>query len=206
MNRVAELDNRTARIPAAFGAPAALAIAGAAMLGTGGEAFWFFGLLVGAVILRIAWQDGADLTIPDGPVLALAALGAGYRLAEDAAWGEPLAGTLLAMGLDLVLCGGLLLAVREAYFRRRGYDGLGFGDVKLAASGGVLAGTSGFAWALLAASLAGMVVALARGGQPFRPASTQAGEKLPFGAILAPALWVAWVVEQAPRFLTCAGT
>lgn len=156
-------------------------------------------LSVGVVVVRIAWQDMADLTIPDDAIVALAVLGAGFRLADDASIGEPLAGAALAMALDVVLCGGLLLVVREVFFRRRGYEGLGFGDVKLAAAGGALAGTSGFAWALLAASLAGIAVALFRGTRSFRVGAAGSAEKLPFGALLAPALWVAWLIEQTPR-------
>ena len=51
----------------------------------------------GAVVAWIAWQDAIDLTIPDGAVIALAALGAGLRLADGSAAGEPLAGGLMGL-------------------------------------------------------------------------------------------------------------
>lgn len=183
------------------GSGAALGIAIVGLLQTTTEPSWLMALSVGMIVLRIAWQDIVDFTIPDGAVLALAAAGAAFRVAGGAAVAEPLGETALAAAIDLAISGGLLLAVREAYFRRRGYDGLGFGDVKLAAAGGVLAGTSGFAWALLAASLAGILATVTRGGgRRFRLASTSPDDKLPFGAILAPALWLAWLMGLGPPF------
>ncbi len=38
--------------------------------------------------------------------------------------------------IAVAVCGGVFLAVRELFFRLRGIDGLGLGDVKLAAAGG----------------------------------------------------------------------
>ena len=183
------------------GPAAASAVAIVAVLALGAEPLWPMAFALGLVVAWIAWQDIADFTIPDAAILALGGLGAAYRLADGASWGEPAAETTLRMGLDLALCGGLLWLVREVYFRRRGHDGLGFGDVKLAAAGGVLAGASGFAWALLGASLAGIALALAFRGWPFgRGAAPGGPDKLPFGAILAPAVWVVWLVGLSPAW------
>lgn len=94
-------------------------------------------------------------------------------------------------GLDALLCGGAFLLVREAYYRCRGHDGLGFGDVKLAFAGGILVGTEGFAWTVLAASLGGLAVALwqqrhgTTGSEPHRIA---------YGALLAPTLCLVWLL------------
>ena len=178
----------------------ALALASLALLEAEAEPLWLMALSVGVVVAWIAWQDFADFTIPDAAVLALGVLGAAFRLPQGASAGEPFGETLLLMGLDLTLSGGLLLLVREIYFRRRGHDGMGFGDVKLAAAGGVLAGTSGFAWALLAASLLGITLALMRGGKASRLAHLGSADKLPFGAILAPALWVVWLTGHSPHW------
>ena len=158
---------------------------------------WPAALAAGLVTLWIAGQDLADHTIPDAALVALAALGAGVRLAEGSLVGESLADTFLGVAVDAAICGGLLLALREGYYRRRGVDGLGFGDVKLAAAGGILAETSGFAWALFGASLAGIAVALACQHLPMRGVRPGMADRLPFGALLAPALWVAWMVERS---------
>ncbi len=145
-----------------------------------------------AAIALVAWivvQDLRSFTIPDGAIVAMAALALDVRVAAH----DP----ALAIGLDVLLTGGVLLAFREIYFRRRGFDGLGLGDVKLAAAGGLLVGAQAFAFALLGASLLALagVAALhvmARGRVAL------AGRKLAFGALLAPAIYLAWLSQALP--------
>lgn len=129
----------------------------------------------------IVWSDVRDFIIPDGAVVALGALALGAHLAADGLSSE-IALLALAGG---ALCGAALWAVREGYYRLRGHDGLGFGDVKLAVSAGVLVGPAGFALALLAASSAGIAVALLR--------RRSADARLPLGALLAPAALAVWI-------------
>ena len=143
----------------------------------------------------VAWvvvQDVRSFTIADGAVVALAALALAVRVAAG--------DSVLLIGLDVALSGGVLLAFRELYFRRRGFDGLGLGDVKLAAAGGLLVGAVAFAWALLAASLLALgVVAVAFLVARLRGiAAPLAGRKLAFGAALAPALYLAWLAQAIP--------
>ena len=173
-------------------AAALLGLAAATLPGSGDAGLWTVALATGALAAWIAWQDLDDLTIPDGAVVALAALGAGFRIADGSAMGDPVGRTLLTIAVDASLCGGGLLALREYYYRRHGRDGIGFGDVKLAAAGGALVGTAAFASALLAASLAGIAFVLARRFRQARPGGL---EKLAFGAVLAPALCVVWLAE-----------
>ena len=142
------------------------------------------------LVVWIVVQDLRSFTIADGAVVALALLALATRLAAG--------DSALLVALDVLLSGGVLLAFREIYFRRRGIDGLGLGDVKLAAAGGLLVGASAFAWALLAASLLALaafaILHLAtRGRGPFA-----APKKLAFGAVLAPAIYVAWLVQALP--------
>lgn len=175
----------------------ATALAALAAIGVGAGATVGFALALLPIVIWIAWQDLADLTIPDGAVLAMAGLGAAARITDGTLVGEPLGATMTAIAADLVLAGGLLLALREFYYRRRGADGIGFGDVKLGAAGGVLAGTTGFAWAMFGASLAGIAVVLAsRAGD--RQSRKPPADMLPFGAFFAPALWLAWLLGQTP--------
>lgn len=137
----------------------------------------------------IAWEDLTELTIPDAALAGMAGL-ALVDLASTALFRfDPLAATSL-FALDGLLCGGALWALREIYFRRRGQDGIGFGDVKLAAAGGCLCGLGGFSLALLAASLAGLVVAALAARRAAEPQETQ----IAFGALLAPALCAAWLL------------
>ncbi|MFP5075833.1 prepilin peptidase [Rhizobium sp. YIM 134829] len=137
----------------------------------------------------IAWTDARTFTIPDGALLAIAIVGAALRLNASA---DPAEASLRIL-IDLLVCGGALFALREAYYRMRGYDGLGFGDVKLAATGGVLIGAVNFSHALLAASLFGLVLLLARP----RNGGDLSMVKLPFGLVLAPACAAVFIVSTA---------
>lgn len=141
-------------------------------------------IAVPAIAAWIAWQDAADFTIPDGAVAGLALIGFSHRMLAGIALGVPPVDGLMLVAFDALLAGGAFWAIRELHFRRRGFDGLGFGDVKLAAAGAVLVGATAFAFALLAASLAGLGLAVLR-----RDAGGPDGRaRVPFGAVLAPAL------------------
>ena len=153
---------------------------------------------IGVLVVWIVWQDLSTFTISDAALLAVAALAFAFRWSSAAADGEARWHALAAIALDIGLCGGMLLLFREAYYRLKGVDGLGLGDVKLAAVGALLVGGVGFSWALFAASLAGMMaIAAARLLRPGHPRA----DRLAFGALLAPALWAVWLIEQAPRLM-----
>ena len=159
---------------------------------------------VGLLAAWIAWQDWRSFTIPDGAVVALAALAIGYRWAVAMQAGDAPLEAMAPLAIDAVLPGGLLLAFREVYFRRRGFDGIGLGDVKLAAAGAVLVGTIGFSWALLAASLTGLVVFGARRLFARSAAGPFDAERIAFGALLAPAFWMVWVGQTMAVLLPVA--
>jgi len=139
-------------------------------------------------VLWIALRDMRDFTIPDGPVVALAMAGAILRLssAQDAWTSE-----LPLVVLDAGLCGAAFLLVREAFFRLRGFDGMGFGDVKLAIAAGALVGMEGFAWSVFLASAVGLVAVVVAAW--IRPGLKV--ERLPFGALLAPVCWSVWLMQ-----------
>jgi leader peptidase (prepilin peptidase) / N-methyltransferase len=87
----------------------------------------------------------------------------------------------LASLIGIVVGGGLLFLVAEAYFRIRGEEGLGMGDVKMLAMIGAFVGWKLAIVALMLASLAGSLVGVAlivsrRGGMKYA---------LPFGTFLA---------------------
>lgn len=171
---------------------AALCVAGAAWLGHGPTCAAVILTGLALVAAQIAWQDLATFTISDVALLALGALGFAARLAEAAFLGiPPLDGFGLA-AFDGMVCGAAFLLIREGFYRWRGYDGLGFGDVKLALAGGILVGTEGFAWTVLAASIGGLVVAL---WQRSRRDWSQEPMKLAYGALLAPSLWLVWLLS-----------
>jgi len=87
-----------------------------------------------------------------------------------------------------------LLALMIGYRRWRGRDGLGLGDIKLAAVAGIwLNFVSLFAVIELAtlSALGGYLV-----GGYLRKRPLRATAFLPFGLFLAPAIWIGWLVES----------
>ncbi|MFK5600328.1 prepilin peptidase [Methylobacterium sp. HMF5984] len=144
------------------------------------------------VAAQIAWQDLATYTISDVALIALGVLSLAARLSEAAFLGVPPLTALGLAALDGLLCGAAFFLLREGFYRWRGYDGLGFGDVKLALAGGILVGTDGFAWTVLAASLGGLAVALWLRG---RGQASPEPKKLAYGALLAPCLCLVWLLS-----------
>lgn len=144
-------------------------------------------MLALAMVVWITVKDISDFVIPDGPLICMAAIGAAARLADT---DIEMPAEALSVALDALVCGGALLAIRELYYRLRGVDGIGFGDVKLAAVGGMLVGMIGFFWALFLASAAGIIVVLI--AQVINPRRRL--DRLPFGALLAPVCWGLWML------------
>ena len=201
---------------------AILAVIVALWAGPGTPALLAAGVALGVIGLRIIRQDLSTFTIPDTATLAFAIVGAGSRWCEAMRAGDAAAEALSLAALDAVMCGGALLLLREIHYRRRGYDGIGLGDVKLAAAGGILVGTTGFAWSVFGASLVGLAIAFrsrmanssegaprtlaagvdaeaSRGGMAGHPPVAPApppgiGDRVAFGALLVPAFWLTWLM------------
>lgn len=175
---------------AAAGALAGAAASPALGLGPAGT---LAGMALGAVMFAIALEDALRLRVPDRWV-ALAAL-------AGLAWGGAAGGPEWAARLEAVaraLLGGAACAVaflllREGFYRLRGLDGLGMGDVKLAAAGGIWLGWDSFAVAVLAAAAAALAVV---GLRALRAGGWRREDRLAFGAFLAPAIWGAWLLQQ----------
>lgn len=179
---------RAGAVGAVFGAGAGLALlpasdGGVAVLG---------GSLLAAAMAAIGYEDALRFRIPDAWVYGALAAGLAYGalMLPGPVWS--LAGPLGAF-VSAALCGGAFLAVREGFFRLRGIDGLGLGDVKLAAAGGAWLGTQGFAFAVLAATAGAVAFVLLRA---MRGAGWSASQRIAFGAFLAPAIWLAWLGQH----------
>ena len=83
--------------------------------------------------------------------------------------------------IGLLAGGGILFAIGEAYYRLRGVEGLGMGDVKMLAMIGAFLGWQLMILTLIMASFAGSIIGIAlivtrRGGMQYA---------LPFGTFLA---------------------
>lgn len=166
----------------------ALVAASVSILAVPGTPGWLGGGLA-LLMMAIAAIDARHLIIPNelnAAALALALVHAA-ALAPSAIL-ESLAMAVLRGTVTMLL----FLALRIAYRRLRGREGLGLGDVKLAFVAGAwldwmmipVAIEIGAAGALLA-FLAWRAVLKQRAGFATR---------LPFGLFLAPAIWLAWLI------------
>ncbi|WP_237154325.1 prepilin peptidase [Oryzibacter oryziterrae] len=150
------------------------------------------------IALQIVWQDMLTLTIADGASLALAIVGVTLRLQAGLGIGFPLKDEIVVIAIEAGATFAVLFGLREYWYRRRGFDGLGLGDVKLAAAGAATLGAPALSAALLMASLAGLAtfgaLRLWRG-----PAALSS--KLAFGALLAPAIVAVEIVISRSGWL-----
>lgn len=167
-------------------------IAGVGLIAT---SFWVFSpgvalasTLLGLAMIMITISDARTYIIPD--VLSLPMIPIGllvtYLLTQDAdaVIANMVAGALAALGL---------YALNLVYRHLRHRDGLGLGDVKLAAAAGTWTGSS-VTTVLLCASLAAiLVVTILSLTTRQRSAHSML---IPFGVFLAPALWLIWCLEQ----------
>ena len=158
----------------------------------------------GALLLVLAVTDWQERLLPDRVTFPGMALGLGFSLlvpiADGTVWllfrgagWEPLplaVESLLESSLGALVGGGSLFIVGELYFRLRGREGMGFGDVKMMALVGFFLGPklallTIFLAALGGSLLGGLFILVFRRGSQY---------ELPFGsflgvAALAAALW-----------------
>src|SRR5687767_2437815 len=83
--------------------------------------------------------------------------------------------------LGAIVGGGILWGVGEAYFRLRGVEGMGFGDVKMMAMVGAFLGTPRTVFTIMAGSLLGSVIGLLM----MRFGGKDKEYELPFGTFLS---------------------
>jgi leader peptidase (prepilin peptidase)/N-methyltransferase len=168
----------------------ALLVSVIASLVTAPGAEGLFGAFLAALMLAIAANDARHYLIPNeltATALALALLRAGASVpdigAEALLW--PLARAAV-VALPLLL---LMLAYR----RWRGRDGLGLGDVKLAAVGGAWLDLATMVAVVELAAL--LAIAAYAANAALRNNPLRATAFLPFGLFLAPAIWLGWLGE-----------
>jgi leader peptidase (prepilin peptidase) / N-methyltransferase len=151
-----------------------------------------FAALLAALAMLIAVIDLEYRIIPDAANALM--FGAGLVLVVLEAFPGQLLWDLGDALLRSAVAGGVLLALRYFYGRRSGSEGLGLGDAKLAAAGAPFLAWPVLPVALLIAAFGGLLAvgaqALAKGKPPSRR------DSLPFGAFLAPAIWIAYLIAQ----------
>jgi len=182
-HRLARLCAVDAVLIGVAGAGAVLASFAAAP-GWGGVA----GAVLAGLMLAIAVIDHRRMIIPD-ELNALAFI-AGLIAAGAGAMPAPAVAILHALARAGVMF-ALFLAFRAGFRRLRGVEGMGLGDVKLAAVAGVWLDWASLPLVVEIAALSALAAALyARlRGYAFDPKA-----RLPFGAFFAPAIWICWLI------------
>jgi leader peptidase (prepilin peptidase) / N-methyltransferase len=148
------------------------------------------GAFLAALMLSIAITDSRRYIIPNeltGAAVALALFRAGM-IGPDADWRGAVWAAVRAVAVAAPF---VLLMV--GYRRWRGRDGLGFGDIKLAAVAGAWLGLATVFAVIEVAALSALGAYVLNG--VLRKRRLKATALLPFGLFLAPAIWLGWLVE-----------
>jgi leader peptidase (prepilin peptidase)/N-methyltransferase len=146
---------------------------------------------LGWSMLAIAAIDARRFVIPDVlslPAIPAGLLASGYLL-------DPSLDQLVSLDhvIGAGLGGALFWAVREAYWRLRGRQGLGLGDVKLAAAAGAWTGWQHLSEVILFATTVALGLAIARA--IMRRETLSPTSRLAFGVFLAPSIWLVWMLR-----------
>jgi leader peptidase (prepilin peptidase)/N-methyltransferase len=168
---------------------ALLAAVGVSLVASPG-ADGLFGAFLALLMAAIAVVDSRRYIIPNeltAAAFALALLRAG-TVGPDADWLGVVWAALRAAAIALPL-----LALMLGYRRWRGRDGLGLGDIKLAAVAGAWLGFATIFAVIELAALSALGAYIVNGYVRKRP--LKATEFLPFGLFLAPAIWIGWLIE-----------
>jgi leader peptidase (prepilin peptidase)/N-methyltransferase len=169
-----------------FAVLAAVAVSLAAAPGPDG----LLGALLAALMLAIAVTDARRYIIPNQLTGAAVALGL-FRAGAVGPEADLYALTWAALRAAAIALP--FWALMAGYRWWRGRDGLGLGDIKLAAVAGVWLGWVTIFAMVELATLAALGAYAANGYLRRRP--LRASAFLPFGAFLAPAIWIGWLAE-----------
>jgi leader peptidase (prepilin peptidase) / N-methyltransferase len=144
-------------------------------------AYWYYGpgvllaqrLVLGCILIVLFAIDLEHQLLPNAITIPGIVVGFVFSFFAGPGW--------LASLIGILVGGGLLFAVAEAYYRIRHEEGLGMGDVKMLAMVGAFLGWKLTLFTLMMASFSGSLVGLAF------IISRQGGMKyaLPFGTFLA---------------------
>ena len=148
------------------------------------------GAAFGLVMFSIAAVDAREYIIPDRLIfiaLAFGGLDAAARPGDSEA-------SLFDAALRAGATAALFLMIQIAYRWLRGREGMGLGDIKLAAVAGVWLDWAAITIAIEIAAGAGLAFFLISGAMGRRP--VRLTSKLPFGLFFAPAIWLAWLFQS----------
>ena len=149
-----------------------------------------FGAFLAAIMLSIATTAAQRYIIPDELTAAAILLALLYN-----GWVAPDAGSqaVMLMSVRALAASAPLWLLLMLYRLWRGRDGMGLGDVKLAAVAGAWLDWLTIAGVIELAALSALAAYVLRSritGRPMRATSA-----LPFGLFFAPAIWIGWLAE-----------
>jgi leader peptidase (prepilin peptidase)/N-methyltransferase len=153
-----------------------------------------FGAGLAILMIAIAIIDARRFIIPDELTAAALALGFVDAVIQEsdmivqALFNGALRGAVVALAF---------FVLRVLYSRLRGREGIGLGDVKLAGVAGIWLDWWTIPIAIEIAALAALAAYATR--LLYRGGPVRSMAKLPFGLFLAPAIWLAWLLNA--RFL-----
>lgn len=142
-------------------------------------------LVFGVLLVWISVIDIERLEIPDLAALTLVSTGAFFAWQRGA--------DIVEYGVAGLIWAVLFWSVGVGYAKLRGWEGLGFGDVKLVAGIGLWLGLSETTLVVFGAALAGILaIAVAKAGtrSSFSDIGTTA---VAFGPFLCLSAWVIWL-------------
>jgi leader peptidase (prepilin peptidase)/N-methyltransferase len=165
-----------------------IGVVGSFVLVSDSRGAWGAGLA--ALMVAIAAIDARRFIIPDELTAAALALGLAYAAVEDSEiWAQALAWSALR-GVVPALA---FFGVRAGYRRWRGREGIGLGDVKLAGVAGVWLDWQTIPIAIEIAAVAAIGAYLVM--HLYFRRTVRPTTRLPFGLFLAPAIWIAWILD-----------
>jgi leader peptidase (prepilin peptidase) / N-methyltransferase len=149
------------------------------------------GAILAGLMLAIAVVDHRRMIIPDE--LNVLAFIAGLIAAGVGAEATPAIAILHGL-VRASLMFALFFGFRAGYRALRGVEGMGLGDVKLAAVAGAWLDWAGLPAVVEIAALSALAVALCARirGDGFDPKA-----RLPFGTFFAPAIWICWLLAAS---------
>jgi leader peptidase (prepilin peptidase)/N-methyltransferase len=145
-------------------------------------------LYLSVAMLLIMVTDARIFIIPDR--LSLPAIPAGL-IASLSVFPEPWGALLVDRILAATVASAFLYGVRHIHWRWRGIEGLGLGDVKLAAVAGAWLGLANLVPACLLATAAALTAVLFHALK--EGAAVTGTTRVPFGSFIAPAILGMWI-------------
>ena len=146
-------------------------------------------MILGLLLVWVSVIDVERFEIPDTASVLLALTGAifAYQAGRITFFDHVAAGLLWA---------GLFWLVAYSYARWRGWQGLGFGDVKLMFGIGLWLGTASTPAVVFGASIAGIVTILMMSVCGRAPIKEMGKTGIAFGPFLCLSAWVIWLFKD----------